>query len=81
MKLINEFINNAKKLNVSIDSIVVEQNGKIEEKVINNIDLHQLRSCGKILIAMAYGIAINDKLKCKEIGGGNPWYKSLSNSF
>ncbi len=72
MKLINEFINNAKKLNVSIDSIVVEQNGKIEEKVINNIDLHQLRSCGKILIAMAYGIAINDKLKCKEIGGGNP---------
>lgn len=70
MKLINEFINNAKKLNVSIDSIVVEQNGKIEEKVINNIDLHQLRSCGKILIAMAYGIAINDKLKCKEIGGG-----------
>lgn len=71
MKLINEFINNAKKLNVSIDSIVVEQNGKIEEKVINDIDLHQLRSCGKILIAMAYGIAINDKLKCKEIGGGD----------
>ena len=70
MKFIEEFIANAEKLNVNIDSIVVEHNGEIEEKVFNNIDIHQLRSCGKILIAMAYGIAINDKLKCKEIGGG-----------
>lgn len=69
MKLIDKFIDNAKKLNVCIDSIVVEQNGTVEERVVNKIDLHQLRSCGKILIAMAYGIAINDRMKCK-VGGG-----------
>lgn len=69
MKLIEEFINNAKNLNVNIDSIVVEQNNTLEEKVLNNIELHQLRSCGKILIAMAYGIAINDRMACS-CGGG-----------
>lgn len=68
MKLIDKFIDNAKKLNVCIDSIVVEQNGTVEERVVNKIDLHQLRSCGKVLIAMAYGIAINDRMKCK-VGG------------
>ena len=65
MELIKSFIANAKNKQVNIDSIVVEQNGITEEFVINDIELHELRSCGKVLIAMAYGIAMNDKMKCK----------------
>ena len=68
MELINKFMNNAKRLGVNIDSIVVEQNGKVEECVVNNVELHELRSSGKVLIAMAYGIAINEHLKLKRGG-------------
>lgn len=67
MQLIDKFIENAKKLGVCVDSVVVEENGIAQERVVNKFGLHQLRSCGKILIAMAYGIAINDKLK---VSGG-----------
>ncbi len=63
-----QFLENAKKLNVNIDSIIWEENNQIKDVEINSIELHELRSCGKILIAMAYGIAMNDKLKCT--GGG-----------
>ena len=66
MEIIAHFIKNAKEKQVNIDSIVVTQNGKTEEYVLNNYDLHELRSCGKVLIAMAYGIAMNEKLKCKD---------------
>lgn len=66
MELIKNFIANARAKQVNIDSIVIEQNGKIEEYVVNNIDLHELRSCGKLLIAMAYGIAIINKERCKD---------------
>ena len=65
MSLIKNFIANAKSKQVNVDSIIVEQNGKIEECIVNNIELHECRSCGKVLVAMAYGIAINDKMKCK----------------
>ena len=64
--LIKNFVQNAKDKNVAVDSIVVEENGKVEEKVLNNIDLHQLRSCSKTLIAFAYGIAIDEKFVCKD---------------
>ncbi len=66
MGLIKDFVNNARNKKVNIDSIVVTQGNNTEECVLNNIELHELRSCGKILIAMAYGIAINEKLKCKD---------------
>ena len=65
MELIKKFIANAKLKQVAIDSIVVEENGKMEKCVINKINLHELRSCGKVLIAMAYGIAIENKIQCK----------------
>ncbi|MDE6583387.1 MAG: hypothetical protein K2K31_01890 [Clostridia bacterium] len=81
MELIDRFIDNAKKLNVNVDSIVVEQNGEIEERVINNVELHQLRSCGKILIAMAYGVAMNDQMKCKQTGGGDSKFRHKSLSY
>lgn len=66
MKLIDQFIKNAKDKQVIVDSIVVTHGNKTEEYVLNNIKLHELRSCGKALIAMSYGIAMNEKLKCKD---------------
>jgi len=66
MKLIDQFIKNAKDKQVIVDSIVVTHGNKTEEYVLNNIKLHELRSCGKALIAMAYGIAMNEELKCKD---------------
>ncbi len=68
MEFIKSFIKNVKRLGVNVDSIVVEQNGKVEEKVFNDIKLHEIRSCGKVLIAMAYGIAMDDKMICKRGG-------------
>lgn len=46
----------------NIDSIFIEQNKKIEKIIYNNIELHELRSCSKILISMAIGIAIDRKM-------------------
>ena len=66
--MIDTIIERARQNNVDIDSIVVEQNGKVEERVINNVPLHPLRSAGKILISMAYGIAIHEKLECSKGG-------------
>lgn len=63
--LIKGFITKAKELNVKIDSIFVEENNNLDRYIINDIELHELRSCSKILIAMAYGIAIEEKFVCK----------------
>ena len=68
-ELVKTFIENVKKHDVAIDSIVVEENGKVEEKVLNKVDFHELRSCSKLLIAFAYGIAIDEKFVCANGGG------------
>lgn len=44
---------------LNIDSIFLEQNGKIDEVFYNNECLHELGSCSKLLVAMAIGIAID----------------------
>ena len=61
---IEDIKNNVDSLNQSlprlnIDSIFLEQNGKIDEVFYNNECLHELRSCSKLLVAMAIGIAID----------------------
>ena len=66
VSIVKEFVKNTKEKGVNVDSIIVEQNGKIKECVLNQVDLHELRSCGKALVAMAYGIAINERFRCKE---------------
>lgn len=66
MELIKQFIKNAKLKTVNIDSIIVTRNGKTTQRIINDIGLHELRSCSKLLIAMAYGIAINEKLQYRD---------------
>lgn len=48
-----------KKLSsLNIDSIFLEQDGKLDKVFYNEECLHELRSCSKLLVAMAIGIAI-----------------------
>ena len=44
---------------LNIDSIFIEQNGRIEEWFYKDEQLHELRSCAKLLVAMAIGIAMD----------------------
>lgn len=67
-KFIRDYLLRLKENNVNIDSVVLEQNGTTKEVVINDVDLHELRSCSKLLIAFAYGIAINERMICKTTG-------------
>lgn len=47
---------------LKIDSIFIEQNNNIERIFYKNEELHELRSCSKLLVAMAIGIAIKNKM-------------------
>lgn len=67
-KIFIEDINNNKNIlskalpSLNIDSIILEQNGEIDNVFYNDNILHELRSCAKILVAMAIGIAIDKKM-------------------
>lgn len=51
--------NLSKKLpSLNIDSIFLEQDGKLDKVFYNEECLHELRSCSKLLVAMAIEIAI-----------------------
>lgn len=47
---------------LNIDSIILEQNGETDKVFYNDDNLHELRSCSKILVDMAIGIAIDKKM-------------------
>ena len=47
---------------LNIDSVFIEQNGNVEKFFYNDEQLHELRSCAKLLVAMAIGIAIDKGL-------------------
>lgn len=47
---------------LNIDSIFIEQAGKLDRVFYNEEQLHELRSCAKLLVSMAIGIAIEDKM-------------------
>lgn len=47
---------------LKIDSIFLEQNNKIDKVFYSDEALHELRSCAKLLVAMAVGIAIDRKM-------------------
>jgi len=50
----------SKKLpSLNIDSIFLEQDGKLDKVFYSKDCLHELRSCSKLLVAMAIGIAID----------------------
>jgi len=63
--VIDKFLQRAESLGVNIDSIVYEENGSIQKTIINDIALHDLKSCSKLLVAFAYGIIIAEEWKCK----------------
>lgn len=44
---------------LNIDSIFLEQEGNLDKVFYNDECLHELRSCSKLLVAMAVGIAID----------------------
>lgn len=46
----------------NIDSIFIEKNGEVNKLFYNKCKLHELRSCAKLLVAMAVGIAIERKM-------------------
>lgn len=48
---------------LNIDSIFIEQNGEVEKYFYKNEELHEVRSCAKLLVAMAIGIAIDKRLE------------------
>lgn len=65
---INNIRNNIETLkkelpSLEIDSIFLEQDGKTEKLFYKDEQLHELRSCAKLLVAMAIGIAIDRKMK------------------
>lgn len=47
---------------LNIDSIFIEQDSRLDRVFYNKEQLHELRSCAKILVSMAIGIAIEDKM-------------------
>lgn len=44
---------------LNIDSIFLEKDGEVDKVFYNDECLHELRSCSKLLVAMAVGIAID----------------------
>jgi len=53
--------NNVSSLN--IDSIFIEQNNSIDKIEFKEEQLHELRSCAKLLVSMAIGLAIDKHFK------------------
>lgn len=53
----------SKKLDsLNIDSIFIEQDNTLNKAFYTKEQLHELRSCAKLLVAMTVGIAIEDKM-------------------
>lgn len=66
---IKENVNNLSKNldSLNIDSVFVEQDNNIEKIFYKNEELHELKSCSKLLVAMAIGIAIEDKILVEDV--------------
>ena len=57
----NLIMNRIQENQLSVDSLYIEQNNVLD-KLIDSNELHELRSCAKLLVAMAVGIAIDRKM-------------------
>lgn len=62
---LEKYIQNIKKENIAVDSVFVNEKNTLKKHIINDYNLHQLRSCSKIFVAFAYGIAMHEKFVCK----------------
>ena len=72
MKFLDEILKQKEKVftstgeNVKIDSIMIEKDGEVAMHFYRPDGLHELRSLSKVMIALAYGIAIDRQT----LGGG-----------
>ncbi len=72
MKLLDEILKKKEEVftscgeNVKIDSIMIENNGEVAQHFYKPDGLHEMRSISKVMIALAYGIAIDRQI----LGGG-----------
>ncbi len=64
INVVKENVNTLSKRldSLNIDSIFIEQYDKLDKVFYIKEQLHELRSCAKILVSMAIGIAIEDKM-------------------
>lgn len=64
INVVKENVNTLSKRldSLNIDSIFIEQDGKLERIFYSKEHLHELRSYAKLLVSMAIGIAIEDKM-------------------
>ncbi len=64
INVVKEKVNKLSKRldSLNIDSIFIEQDGKLDSFFYNAEKSHELRSCAKLLVSMAIGIAIEDKM-------------------
>lgn len=69
INVVKENVNKLSKRldSLNIDSIFIEQDGKLERIFYNEEQLHELRSCAKLLVSMAIGIAIEDKMSVEDV--------------
>ena len=58
----NKDLLNDRLSSLNINSIFIEQNKIIEKNFYSKEELHELRSCAKVLVALAIGIAIDNKM-------------------
>jgi len=62
-QLKNNIIELSKKLDsLNIDSIFIEENGKLQKIFYKENSLHELRSCSKLITALAIGILIEKRM-------------------
>lgn len=47
---------------IHVDSVIIETGNKLESLYYKDEELHKLRSCSKLLVAMAIGLAIDNKM-------------------
>ena len=59
--MIDEIMKRIDEFGLSIDSLYIQSNDSLNV-IINSDKLHELRSCSKLLVAMAMGIAIENNL-------------------
>ena len=59
--MIDEIMKRIDEFGLSIDSLYIQSKDRLNV-IINSDKLHELRSCSKLLVAMAMGIAIENNL-------------------
>ena len=66
--MIEEILKNKERVfnkngeSVNIDSVMIFDNGKVEQHFYHADDLHEMRSLSKVVLALAIGVAVEEKM-------------------